>query len=267
MRPCSETVFPRQPSVTAPASYSVESTNMTSGLAERTVLDASSAFRSESDLHPHTAQPQRRRTRRAVFLTWLRKIHLYVGLWGAVLGLLFGMTGLLMNHRAILKIPFDTKAAQKTVQLPVPAQGFASADQLATWLQSELGIKPAQPPIIKLQPAKKVVWDEREVMQPERWSVMLLRPQSSINAEYFTGNRFVKVEQVESTPLGTLMRLHTATGVSAFWVLLADTIAGSMILLSITGLLLWTQLHTIRTAAVMTSVGALCAALWFLWTI
>ena len=49
----------------------------------------------------------RKRSRRAIFLTWLRKIHLYVGLWGAVLGLLFGATGLILNHRAILKIPVE----------------------------------------------------------------------------------------------------------------------------------------------------------------
>ncbi len=44
----------------------------------------------------------RRRSKRAIFLTWLRKIHLYVGLWGAVFGLLFGATGLILNHRADL---------------------------------------------------------------------------------------------------------------------------------------------------------------------
>jgi hypothetical protein len=235
---------------------------MAYGITELTLTEA----RIEPDTHEYMAQPQRRRTRRAVFLTWLRRIHLYVGLWGAVLGLLFGMTGLLMNHRAILKIPVE-KAVQKTLQLSVPEQGFISPDQMAAWLQSELRMTPAQAPVVKSQPARKVVWGEREVMQPERWSVLLQRPQLSINAEYYAGNRFVKVEQADATPLGTLMRLHTATGVSAFWILLADTIAGGMMLLSITGLLLWTQLHTARTAAVLTSTGALCAALWFLWTI
>jgi hypothetical protein len=234
---------------------------MNSGMAQRVQLHAHNETSDHSPVGPH-----RRRTRRAVFLTWLRRIHLYVGLWGAVLGLLFGATGLLMNHRAILKIPVE-KATQKTVQIAVPEQGFASVDAMADWLQSELHVTPAQPPLARTQPARKMMWGEREVLQPERWTVVLQRPQLSINAEYFAGNRFVKVEQSDATPLGTLMRLHTATGVSAFWVLLTDTIAGGMVLLSITGLLLWTQLHTVRTAAVFTSMGALCAALWFLWTI
>jgi uncharacterized protein len=235
---------------------------MAHGIAERTLHGA----RIEPDSLEHTRHPHRRRTRRAIFLTWLRKIHLYVGLWGAILGLLFGTTGLLMNHRAILRIPVE-KAVQKTMQLPVPDEGFASIDLMAAWLQSELHITPAQAPIVKVQPAKRITWGERDMMQPERWTVALQRPQLSINAEYFAGNRFIKIEQADATPLGTLMRLHTSTGVSAFWVLLADTIAGSMMLLSITGLLLWTQLHTVRTAAVLTSAAGLCAALWFLWTI
>jgi hypothetical protein len=83
----------------------------------------------------------------------------------------------------------------------------------------------------------------------------LNRPGGAFNAEYFVGNRFVKLDRIDATPIGTLTRLHMSIGVSAFWVLLADTIAGAMILLSITGLLLWTQLHTVRTAAVMTRSG------------
>ena len=57
-----------------------------------------------------------------------------------------------------------------------------------------------------------------------------------------------------------------SVGVNAFWVLLSDSIAGSLILLSITGLLLWTQLRAMHTAAVTTSIGALLAATWFMWS-
>ena len=42
---------------------------------------------------------RRGRSRRATFIKWLRKVHGWVGLWGAVLGLLFGTTGFLLNHR------------------------------------------------------------------------------------------------------------------------------------------------------------------------
>lgn len=70
-----------------------------------------------------TRSTVQQRRRAVVFVRWLRKIHLYVGLWGAALGLLFGATGILMNHRAILKIPIE-KTAQTTTQLSLPAQEF-----------------------------------------------------------------------------------------------------------------------------------------------
>lgn len=214
-----------------------------------------------------SVSPRRSRSRRAIFLTWLRKIHLYVGLWGAVLGLLFGVTGILLNHRAIMKIPVE-KTVLKTVQVALPATAtLSSPADLSAWLQQELQFKPVAPPVMKSQPAQKVIWGELETTQPERWTVNLHRPGGAINAEYFVGNRFVKLDRIDATPIGTLTRLHMSTGVSAFWVLLSDTIAGSLILLSITGLLLWTQLHTVRTVAVMASIGALCAGLWFMWAI
>lgn len=102
-------------------------------------------------------------------------------------------------------------------------------------------------------------------MRPERWTVALHSPQRTVTAEYFVGNRLIKLEHLDATPIGTLTRLHTLVGVSAFWVQLADTIAGSLILLSLTGLLLWTQLHTIRTMVILTSISALTAGVWLTW--
>lgn len=207
----------------------------------------------------------RRRSRRAVFLGWLRKIHLYVGLWGAALGLLFGATGILLNHRAVLKIPVE-KTVQTTVQLQLP-RAFGNPDELAGWLREELGFSAGQVTQVKTQPARTVIWGDRDVAQPERWTVGLQTPTRGVTAEYFIGNRFVKLDQADATPIGTLTRLHMAVGASAFWVLLSDTIAGSLILLSITGLLLWTQFHPLRTTAVLTSLGALGAAGWFMWSV
>jgi hypothetical protein len=208
----------------------------------------------------------RNRSRRAVFLTWLRKIHLYVGLWGAALGLLFGATGILLNHRSIMKIPVE-KTVQKTAHLPIPEPVFASPERMSAWLQEKLKFTASQVTQIKSQPAMKIVWADQDVVQPERWSVSLHSPLRGVNAEYFVGNRFVKLDQIDATPIGTLTRLHMSVGVGAFWVLLSDTIASGLIVLSITGLLLWTQLHAARTMAVLTSVGALLASIWFMWSL
>jgi hypothetical protein len=212
------------------------------------------------------ASAPRQRSKRAKFLKWLRQIHLYVGLWGAALGLLFGATGILLNHRAILKIPVD-KTFTRPVQLVTPERGFASPEKMSEWLQNELRFEPVAPPIVRSHSSQTLLLSEREFVQPERWNVSLTRPNGAINAEYYVGNRTVRIEHVDATPIGTLTRLHMSVGVNAFWVLLMDTIAGSLIVLSLTGLLLWTQLHTIRTIGVCTSIGALLAGIIFMFSI
>jgi len=118
----------------------------------------------------------------------------------------------------------------------------------------------------KAEPPRAVRWADREVEQPARWTVNLQSPQRGVNAEYLVGDRYVRLETQDATPIGTLTRLHTATGVGAFWVLLADTIAGGFMLLSVTGLLLWSRLRTIKLTAVIVSLGALSGAVAFLWS-
>lgn len=210
---------------------------------------------------------QRAHRRSVLVMRWLRKIHLYVGLWGAALGFLFGATGILMNHRAILKIPIE-KTVQRSAQLALPADAdgrFRNIDDMSRWLQAELKFEGLQLRS-KAEPARKVVWADREVQQPARWTFNFDSPHKGVSAEFFVGNRYVKLDTRDATPIGTLTRLHMSVGVSAFWVLLSDTIAGGLIVLSITGLLLWSRLHKLRLAAVVTSLGALLAGTWFLWS-
>lgn len=203
---------------------------------------------------------QRAHRRSVVFLRWLRRIHLWVGLWGAALGLLFGLTGFLMNHRAILKIPVE-KMVPGQAQLPLPAEGplpFNSADGLADWVRRELALGD-QHGRVRSEPARPVAWGDKTLQQPARWSVDFASLGRQVRAEYWVGNRSVKVETQDATAMGTLMRLHSGNGVSAFWVLLADTLAGGMVLLSVTGLLLWSRLHPMRLSTVALSLGSLVA--------
>lgn len=200
---------------------------------------------------------------RRILIHWLRRTHLYLGLWGAALGLLFGVTGILLNHRAVMKLPVQ-KVVQRTAQLPVPEGGFAGPEAMGTWLRGQLGFEPHQLVAVRRHPAQAVTWADREVAQPERWTLALQSPERGVQAEYFVGNRFVRLDHADATFVGWLTRLHMSVGVDAFWVLLADSIAGSLILLSLTGLLLWTQLNNLRLAAVATSLGAFTLAAAYL---
>jgi uncharacterized protein len=110
----------------------------------------------------------------------------------------------------------------------VPAPGFSDLDAMADWLRTELGFEVHQVVLRKRQPAQAVTWAGRDVAQPERWTVNLQSPARGVVAEYFVGNRFVKLEQADATLFGVLTQLHMSVGVGAFWVLLADTAVTSM---------------------------------------
>jgi hypothetical protein len=215
-------------------------------------------------LHPLMDDAQqatrKQRSRRATFIKWLRKVHGWVGLWGAVLGLMFGFTGFLLNHRAgPLKVSSGEPQVEQ-LQIALPAGGsFKSPMDMAHWLKGELKIdgKPGRP---RREPSHPVAWGDHSVVQPEFWQVGILGPKQSVQAEYWVGNGYVAVKRSENSFLGVLTNLHRGVGLSIGWVLFIDTIAGSLVLLSLTGVLLWTELNRRRTAGVVLVLGSVAAA-------
>jgi uncharacterized protein len=202
---------------------------------------------------------RKQRSRRATFIKWLRKVHGWVGLWGAVLGLLFGTTGFLLNHRAgPLKISSGEPQVSQ-MQMGLPAQSLKSPMELGKWLKQELKLDG----VIgrgKREPAHAVGWGDQKTMQPELWTVAVASPSGAVSAEYWVGNGFVSVKKSENSFLATMSNLHKGVGLSVGWVLLIDTLAGSIILLSLTGVLLWTELNkrkTVGAVIVMASIVAM----------
>ncbi|MES2682042.1 MAG: PepSY-associated TM helix domain-containing protein [Pseudomonadota bacterium] len=202
--------------------------------------------------------------RRAAFLRKLRTLHGWLGLWGAVMGLAFGATGILLNHRNILKLPV-TLMEKTSVQLSVPAAARSSPEALAEWLQAEHAAPTETKVRIKNEAATTVLFDGRAVEIPARWSLTFHSPQRAYTAEYWTGAEQVKYEKQDGGVLGTLTRLHKGYGINMFWVLLVDAFAGALILLSLTGLLMWTKLQTPRLSGVAVALALpALAGIWYL---
>lgn len=197
-----------------------------------------------------------RQPQRMPWLKWLRRIHAWVGLWGAALGLLFGVSGILLNHRAIMKIP-AAQMEQSQVELAIPEPLPTDAKALAKWLQAQLSID-REPSKISTEPAKNVTWGGQNLQQPSQWRVDFHSPQHSINAEYWVGNAYVSIKHQDANVFAFITRLHKGVGMGTAWVLLADTLAGGLVFLSLTGLLLWTKLHGSRLTMAglgLTSLG------------
>jgi hypothetical protein len=185
-------------------------------------------------------------------------MHGWIGLWGAVLGLLFGSTGILLNHRAVLKIP-AAQTRESTIQVPLPSPAPGNPQELAAWLKRSLKLEP-DPARVKLEPARPVAWGDRNMVQPARWSASFNSPSGGVQAEYWVGNSYVSLKRTENNVFATMTNLHKGVGMSVGWILLVDTLAGSIILLSLSGVALWVLTNRRRTVGIaIASVSLLLA--------
>ena len=111
---------------------------------------------------------------RGAFLKWLRRTHAWLGLWGATLGILFGVTGILLNHRGTLKInAAKTDRIERELSLPNPKP--ENIEAFAAWLQVELGLD-EEWSRVRTQDPREISWGGESVTQPERWSLSLSNP-------------------------------------------------------------------------------------------
>jgi uncharacterized protein len=202
---------------------------------------------------PFTVQPPPAPSRRAIAVTWLRKMHGWIGLWGDVLGLLFGSTGILLNHRAVLRIP-AAQTQETTVQIPLPSPAPSNPQAMALWLKRTLRLDP-EPGRVRAEPPRPFAWADKSLVQPARWSASFTSPSGNVQAEYWVGNNFVTVKRTDNNLFATLTNLHKGVGMNAGWVLLVDTLAGSIILLSLSGVALWALTNRRRTVGI--AIGAL----------
>ncbi|MBB3261525.1 hypothetical protein F4827_006457 [Paraburkholderia bannensis] len=202
-----------------------------------------------------------KRSRRATFIKWLRKVHGWVGLWGAALGLLFGVTGFVLNHR-MEPLRISPGAPQvSSMQLDVPDPAPETPRDLVKWLKSQPDLKlPQRMGRVQKEPEHKVAWGDRTVVQPEHWQIMFTAPHESVSAEYWVGNDTVSLKRSDNSLMATITNLHKGVGMSIGWVLFIDTFAGALILLSLTGVLLWTELNKRKTVGAVLVIGSIVVA-------
>lgn len=184
--------------------------------------------------------------RNGTFLKWLKRTHAWLGLWGAALGLLFGTSGFLLNHRAQMKISADVPVESAT-QVALPDAARSDPKAFTAWFADYTGM--GGHPRTRVQPGKNVIWNDHPVQKPAEWSATIAKSNFDVSATYTEGNRYVEVKRTEHNFWGVITRLHKGDGASVGWVLLVDTLAGALVMLCITGFLLWSRLHGPRLAA------------------
>jgi len=208
-----------------------------------------------------THEERRKRSRRATFIKWLRKVHGWVGLWGAALGLLFGTTGFVLNHRG-QPLHVSSGAPQvETMQLKMPNPAPRTPREFTQWLRTQSGLDlPGKMGRAQTEPARPVAWGDHETMQPAHWQLRFVSPHENVAAEYWVGNDYATLRRTSNSLLTTVMNLHKGVGMSIGWVLFIDTFAGALILLSLTGVLLWTELNRRKTVGALLLIGSIVVA-------
>jgi hypothetical protein len=201
--------------------------------------------------------------RRIVFVRWVRRTHGWFGLWGALLGLMMGTSGIWLNHRAVLKLPMAQQQINAQLELGEPRP--ATVDAMAKWLQETLGLDRG-PNNTRVERPRPVAWSERgsesrPLMQPERWMLTFGGPDRVIQAEYWVGNRSVAVRTVENGFVATLTNLHKGVTMPVAWILLIDTLAGSLIFLAVSGVILWWETNRRRLVGLMIFGVSVAAAM------
>jgi hypothetical protein len=210
------------------------------------------------DEEPIIGPPVPRNGRKGAFLKTLRKLHAWIGLSGSALGLLFGITGFLLSHRAVMKI--DTgQAESQSVQVEL-AQPPASIDALAQDLAARYGY-PMSRVRTRVQAPKPARFGGAQVTNVEQWSIVMAGHARFIRATYMPGNKVVQLEQTQAGFIGALERMHKSEAGDAPWILLADAFAGSLVFLTLSGILLWTRLDGPKLLAAGLALGGVTLAI------
>jgi uncharacterized protein len=208
------------------------------------------------------------RWQRGHAVRWLKRVHAWTGFWGALLFLMLGVSGVLLNHRDTLKIDTGEPVEVSAMNIAVPAGSIPSEKALGEWAKAEFDLK-AEP-----RPPKgggdKGEGGPKSFLGKERpeavkWELNFNHVNGRITVEHVKGSGSVAVKRTDQNLLGTLKNLHKGTGVGIAWILFIDTIAGALIAMAITGFLLWSRLHGGRLLAGSLLIGSATLASWAVW--
>jgi len=182
----------------------------------------------------------------------MRQLHLWIGAWGALAAVLFGFTGLVQNHRALLKIPQGDATELANVELPVPDAARATPDAMRAWLST---VQHVDIDNQRVQRAAPMQYNGQTIDPPARWTFTGGNARIVTQIEYREGDAVLTLRTTRQSPLATMLRLHKGVGGGVSWILLTDSFALAMIALGISGLILWGRGRNTRQM-VFSGVGA-----------
>lgn len=193
------------------------------------------------------------------FLVWLRRSHGWLGIWGAVAGILFGLTTIAMVHANLFRTGEPT---QTLVQLPVNGAIIDNVDDLGAFVKAELGlVTDWQQPRNRGATAMGAAIATQS-NQPV-FITQFTSPQTTLDLRYVAGNEYIEITRTERGFFETLNRLHRGNGAQLGWTLLGDAFSGALIVLALSGVLLWSRMDGSRLLAIGLGSAGLLATIYF----
>ncbi|MEO5566534.1 MAG: PepSY-associated TM helix domain-containing protein [Luteimonas sp.] len=189
---------------------------------------------------------------------WIRQIHLWIGAWGALAAIVYGLTGLVMNHRSgDNPWPQGESIDIGRTELTVPAAARTSAEDLSLWLRKDRGLD--------AKTIRKGAPRGAPNDAPEQWTLSGGNARESWSLQYKPGDASAEVKHSRQTWLAVLNRLHKAVGGGYAWVLLADSFGIAMLLLGLSGIWMWARGRTARQLVMSVMGVSTLVLLMVLW--
>ena len=193
---------------------------------------------------------------------WVRRIHAWAGFATLTLMLLYGLTGLWLQHRAVLPLPGPhTAKSSEEIVLSTP---LASPDELKALLQQRYAdmFEEGRP---QITPPQTLPTPSGALTLPARWELRGVTLSQSVAASYVEGTLLVRTDLQLANVAASLNRLHRGMGTGLGWQLFGDIAALALLLLALTSLFMWTKLHGAPRAIIaLTLVGTLGTLLFAL---
>lgn len=173
---------------------------------------------------------------------WIRQLHLWIGAWGALAAILYGITGLVMNHRfGDGSWPQGDSSETARIELPIPVEARPTPEQLSLWLRDHRQLE--------AQVIRKGGPGGGADKAAQKWTLSGGSASDSWTMEYVPGTASATLKHSRHSPLAAFNRLHKAVGGGLFWILLADSFAIGMLLLGLSGIWMWARGRSWREMA------------------
>jgi hypothetical protein len=144
----------------------------------------------------------------------------------------------MQNHRGIMKLPQGDATEISSVELDVPESARASREAMRAWLHDTQHID------VEIQRPRGGPGGAGPGGAGKRWMFNGGNARLITQVEYVEGAPTVTVRESRNSPLAVLERLHKGVGGGAAWILLTDSFAVAMVLLGMSGIILWARGRT-----------------------